>query len=102
MAFRITGWENSAYVNQIVDIKASLDVSFANFCELSYDSNKIDKYYKSFYSQDCNGCSDIYFSRELVWCQDCIEFINMSNKNYNLFNKQYTKEDYENFKNKLV
>ena len=101
LAFRITGGESSAYVNQIVDIKDSLDVSFANFCELSYDSEKIDNCYKAFYSQDCNDCNDVWFSRDLTGCQNCIGCINLRNKNYHIFNKPYSKDEYEDFKSKF-
>jgi len=101
LAFRITGGENSAYVNQIVDIKDSFDVSFANFCELSYDSAKVNKCYKSFYSQDCDDCNDVWFSYDLVGCQNCIGCINLRNKSYHIFNKPCSKEDYEKFKENL-
>ena len=97
LCFRITKGEESGYVNTIVDIKNCFDLSFSNFCELSYDSVRLNKCYQAFYSQDCDDCHDIWFSRDLAGCSNCIGCVNLRNKNYYIFNKPYPKEEYEKF-----
>jgi len=94
LCFRISGGEDSAYLNMIVDGKQSLDCSFLNHSELSYGSININKCYKAFFSQDCAECQDVWFSRDLVGCSDCFGCINLRLKKYCIFNKQYTREEY--------
>jgi len=38
---------------------------------------------------------DIYFSRDLMGCNSCFGCTNLRNKQYYIFNKKYSKEDYE-------
>ena len=41
------------------------------------------------------GCRDVLMSRYCTNCSDCYGCINLKNKNYCIFNAQYTKEEYE-------
>jgi CxxC-x17-CxxC domain-containing protein len=50
-----------------------------------------------FYSQDCDDSVNVWFSKDLVGCSDCIGCINLRNKKYHIFNEPYTKKDYEKF-----
>jgi len=95
LCFRITGGEDSAYLNTVVDGKQSLDCSYLNHSELCYGSTNVNKCYKVFFSQDCADCHNIWFSRDLVGCSDCVGCINLRLKQYCIFNKQYTKEEYQ-------
>src|SRR3989344_2822093 len=95
LCFRITGGEDSAYLNTIVDGKQSLDCSFLNHSELCYESVNINKCYQVFFSQDCTECQSVWFSRDLVGCSDCVGCINLRMKKYCIFNKQYNKEEYQ-------
>ena len=95
LCFRITGGEDSAYLNTIVDGKQSLDCSFLNHSELCYESVNINKCYQVFFSQDCTECQSVWFSRDLVGCSDCVGCINLRMKKYCIFNKQYSKEEYQ-------
>jgi hypothetical protein len=46
------------------------------------------------YSEDCNSCIDSYFLLNCRNCQNCFGCANLRNKNYCIFNEQYSKEDY--------
>jgi hypothetical protein len=46
------------------------------------------------YSKDCNSCIDSFFLSNCRNCQNCFGCVNLRNKNYCLFNKQYSKEEY--------
>ncbi|HEY4497228.1 MAG TPA: hypothetical protein VJC20_00495 [Candidatus Paceibacterota bacterium] len=97
LCFRITGGEDSAYLNTIVDARNSLDTSFSNHIELCYGSVRLNQCYQAFFSRNCEGCQNILFSRDLVGCSYCIGCINLRSKQYHIFNKPYSKEEYENF-----
>lgn len=48
------------------------------------------------YSKECNGCIDSWFLVNCRNCQNCYGCFNLRNKNYCIFNEQYTKEEYFN------
>ena len=95
LCFKADHSEDCAYLNTIQYMKDCFDVSFSNNCELCYGSVTINKCYRTFYSQDCEDCHDVWFSRDLIGCSSCVGCINLRNKNYHIFNKPYSKEEYE-------
>ncbi|MFA6397929.1 MAG: hypothetical protein WDK96_03765 [Candidatus Paceibacterota bacterium] len=48
------------------------------------------------YSKECNGCLDSWFLTNCRNCQNCFGCFNLRNKNYFIYNEQYTKEEYFN------
>src|SRR3989344_643302 len=101
LCFRISGGEDNAYLNTVVETKQSLDCSFINNSELCYGSVRINKCYQAFFSQDCEDCNEIWFSKDLAGCSNCIGCINLRNKQYHIFNKPVTKEEYKKFVDEL-
>ncbi len=101
LCFRITTGEDSAYLNTVVDAKQSFDCSFINHSELCYGSVHINKCYQTFFSQDCEDCNEVWFSKDLSGCSNCIGCINLRGKQYHIFNKQVTKEEYKKFIDEL-
>ncbi len=47
------------------------------------------------FSQECNNCLSSYFLLNCNNCQNCFGCVNLRNKSYCIFNKQYTKEEYQ-------
>jgi len=94
LCFKFDESEECGYCNTGTSLKNSFDVSFSNFCELCYDSSNLNKCNQVFFSQDCEDSYNIWFSRDLVGCNDCVGCINLRNKSYHIFNKAYSKEDY--------
>ena len=47
-------------------------------------------------------CSDIYYSKDLVNCQECMFCIGLRNKKYCILNKQYSKQEYFEKKEALI
>ncbi len=97
LCFRITGGENCAYLNTIVDAKECLDCSFLNQSELCYGSVRVNKCYQTFFSEDCEDCRDIWFSKDCIGCSDCFGCINLRGKQYHVYNQPYSKEEYLRF-----
>lgn len=54
----------------------------------------------------CNSCwktnENLYYCDYCVWCKDCFGCTGLKNKQYCIFNKQYTKEEYEQLVPKLI
>ena len=110
--------ENSSYSNQLTNCKdcylcfswsTSEKCSYSNrvnFCENWYDCLLIKN------SQECYECIDCFnifnckFSQKIIncqnssflfnciWCEYCFWCVNLVNKRYHIFNKEYSKETY--------
>ncbi len=95
LCFKFDESEECGYCNTGTALKNSFDVSFSNFCELCYESTNLNKCYQVFFSQDCEDSHDIWFSRDLVGCNDCVGCVNLRKKSYYIFNQPYSKEEYQ-------
>ncbi len=51
--------------------------------------------YNVAFSQESNSCSDSWFLVNCVNCQNCFGCVNLRNKQYHIFNKSYSKEEYQ-------
>ena len=87
--------EDSSYCDTCTNIKNCLDCYMTYESEHCYECVDIRKCYRIFYSTDCEESYDIYFSKNLVGCSNCFGCINLRNKNYCIFNEQYSKEEYD-------
>ena len=87
--------ENSYYGSGVMETKDSIDLYLVKKCELCYEIVNCINCYKTFFSQDCESSNDIYFSRNLVGCSHCFGCTNLRNKQYYIFDKPHTKEQYE-------
>jgi len=86
--------EDCMYSAEITKTKNSLDVTRIDSSELCYQSFALTKCYRTFFSSHCENCMDVYFSRGLAGCSFCFGCTNLRNKQYYIFNKQYTKDEY--------
>ncbi len=87
--------ENCAYSYRINYVKDSYDNSYLSKCELCYESFMLAGCYKSFYSSNCADCQEIYFCKDCVNCHNCFGCVNLRHKKYHIFNKPYSKEEYQ-------
>ncbi len=110
---------NSEYINQIVNVKNSylcfggrdyedcnycaqnffikncLDVDFSKKSEFCFESAHLRNCSRvkfGYYSEDCLDSWLIYACKN---CSNCIGCTNLVSKSYCIFNRQYTKEEYE-------
>lgn len=75
--------------------KDLVDCSFTHKVELSYE---VDDCYSSHdlrFSKSCYNCFDCAFIINCRNCNDCLGCINLRGQKYNIFNKQYTQEEYK-------
>ena len=97
LIFGAEGCENCGYGFAVNDTKDSYDLMNVHFLELCHDVLMVDKSYKVFSSQYCEECQNVWFSRDLVGCMNCIGCINLKNKQYHIFNKPVSKEEFGAF-----
>jgi hypothetical protein len=83
---------HSSILNGAKDTADSLRIFYGT--ELCYECVGIDKSYRIFYSQECDSCTDTWFSRNCYSCTNCVGCVNLRGASYRIFNEQYSKEDY--------
>ncbi len=102
LTFNTLELQNSLYSNEISFWNSISDCSYSRDLEECYECISCHSSYKLFYSQNCYSCNDSYFMFDCIWCNNCIWCYNLNNKEYCIFNKQYTKEEYESQKKDLL
>lgn len=83
------------------ECKLCCDCLYIEFCEHCYELVNAYKCFRSNFSINLEVCSDVHFSRNLINCKNCIGCVHLQNREYCIFNQQYTKEEYESGKEKL-
>jgi hypothetical protein len=86
--------ENCYYSMFIWDVKDSSDCFSVEKSERCFSCIDCYSCNSLKYSKDCNSCIDSFFLKNCRNCQNCFGCVNLRNKNYCIFNEQYTKEEY--------
>jgi len=89
-------YEDSSYSAQNFFLKNCLDVDFSHkseFCLESFHLRNCFRVRFGYYSEDSLDSWFIYGCRN---CSNCIGCTNLHNKNYCIWNEQYSKEEYQN------
>ncbi len=81
----------SAFLN---GLKWSADCLRGWKSELCYESTGFIGSYRTFFSEDFDDCVDVWFSRNCYGCTSCIGCVNLRGASYQIFNVQYSKEEY--------
>ncbi|MDP2630854.1 MAG: hypothetical protein Q8P56_05625 [Candidatus Uhrbacteria bacterium] len=72
-----------------------VDCSFVYNAELNYECVNCHRIYGSTFLNKCQDSNTCHFCYDCRNCQDCFGCWNMRNKQYCIFNEQYSKEEYE-------
>lgn len=94
MAFRATRADECAYIYVAIDVVDSIDCSFIVKSELCYECVNIENCYRLTFSQESVNCRESAFLYGCHNCTNCLGCVNLRNKEYCIFNEQYTKEEY--------
>jgi len=86
--------ESVYYSSVLKGLKYSLDCLRAKDSELCYESIGINKCYQTFFSDECDACVDVWFSRNCYNCTNCIGCVNLRGASYFILNVKYSKEKY--------
>ncbi len=87
--------ENVMYSSILLNVKDSIDCLSLKKSELCYQDIMCGKSYNTHFSEDCDDCNNVLFSKNCVGCSDCIGCINLRQKKFHIFNKPYSKEEYQ-------
>ena len=87
--------ENCSYGYWLQESRDCLDCSFVNKSEQCYETIIARSCYNISYSNESNNCMNSMFLRNCNDCSDCYGCVNLRHKKYHIFNKQYSREEYE-------
>jgi hypothetical protein len=87
--------EDCMYGNGVDFSKDCLDNSHINESERCYECFWIENCYRCYFSVICADCYDLWYCRSCIGCSNCFGCVGLRNTSYCIFNKQYTKEEYE-------
>ena len=89
--------ERVCFGNQVVDSKDSLDVAFSEKVEFSYENFECVRTNKLFFSCYSSDCMESYYLVDCRNCMNCFGCVGLINKQYYIFNKPHSKEEYKKF-----
>jgi len=73
-----------------------IDNSHINHSERCYECFWIEKCYQCYFTIMSAESRNLWFCRNCLGCNDCFGCTNLRKVSYYIFNKKYTKEEYEN------
>lgn len=94
LCFRSTNNEDCLYSHPIVDSRDCVDCFSVSQCERAYGCIDCFKCYNTQFCQESQNCTDSAFLYDCRDCSDCFWCVNLRDKQYYVFNKPYTKEEY--------
>ncbi|MEA3399401.1 MAG: hypothetical protein U9R00_02725 [Patescibacteria group bacterium] len=87
--------EDCFYSNGATHLKDCIDTSHCGKSEKCYESFWLSSCSNAIFSSQCENSYNISFCRDCVGCNDCFGCVGLRNKSYRIFNKQYTKNEYQ-------
>ncbi len=89
--------ENSAYNQYALKSQDCFDTYMVQDSQFCYESVFCEKSYKTWYSTLCFDCRDVYFSFDCRDCSNIIGCTGLRHKQYHIFNRPVSKEEFEKF-----
>ncbi len=86
----------------IVDSKDVFDGLAVYSSELSYEGVSSEKCHGCKFFTNCRNCSECLMVEDCSACKNCIGCFGLRNKQYCVFNTQYSKQDYKRFAQEYV
>ena len=101
LCFNSNHSEDCMYGNANDKCKDCIDNSHIKHSERCYESFWLENCYQCYFTIMSSESRNLWFCRDCLGCNDCVGCVNLRKSSYCIFNKQYTKEAYENEINKL-
>lgn len=86
--------EECFYMDKAIKNKDCADCDYLSGSELCYECLDSNQCYNCNYCRDCRNCTDSDFCYECRGCQNCFGCIGLQKKEFHIFNKKYSKENY--------
>ncbi len=87
--------ENVFYSTILNGLKYSSDCIRGFNSELCYESIGFTNNYQTFFSDECDTCVDVWFSRDCHGCTNCVGCVNLRGATNCIFNVKYSEKEYE-------
>lgn len=87
--------DNVFYSSILNGLKYSSDCIRGWESELCYESIGFINNYRTFFSDECDDCLDVWFSRNCYGCTNCVACVNLRGESNCIFNIKYSKDEYE-------
>jgi len=95
LAFSGGGNEDVLYSTNSSRNKESMELNETTDSELTYECFFCTKAFRTFYSAQIFESTDIWFSRNLVGCNNCFGCANLRNQSYCYFNEKLSPAEYK-------
>lgn len=95
LIFAVNYSEDCMYGGLVVSSRDCVDCSYCEKSELCYECSDIESCYNCRFSQNLKNCTDCSFCYDCIGCKDCFGCAGLNQKQYCMFNEQFTKEEYE-------
>ncbi len=102
MCFEIGQSEDMKYCRELIDMKKSQDVNNQWYSELEYEIMGFGYNYNVHFTLYSANCKNIYYCAFCQNCENCFGCVSLHHKQYCIFNKQYTKQEYEQLVSKII
>jgi len=89
--------EDCFYNTYAIWCKDTVDGYWVIKSEVCYECIQCERCFNLNFCQDCEGCNDCDFCKECISCRNCFGCYGLRHKENFIFNKQISKEEYENF-----
>lgn len=94
--------EDCSYCAQVVDLKDCYDNNYTEENQLCYEYLGMYSTQRTLFSLFCRHTNEILYSDYCVNCESLFGCTNLRNRKYCIFNKQYTKAEYEELAPRLI
>lgn len=94
LVFNADQSEDCMYSVGILQLKNCLDAFRAISSEFIYDSFGVFNSYQCFFNTTSTNNRNVWLSYDCEDCSDCLGCVNLRHKQYQIFNVQYSREEY--------
>jgi len=86
--------EDSLYSYSVFNCRNVMDCINCYDCELSYECSGCHNCFNSHHLTDCSNCNESQYCFDCKGCTSCFGCVGLRNAEYHIFNKKYTREEY--------
>ncbi len=87
--------ENCFYCEAVYKNRHCADCSYVQYSELLHECVDCVNCYNSSYLQDCKQTSESFLCFDCIGCNHCFGCAGLRHQQYHIFNKSFSKEEYE-------
>jgi len=95
LCFNGNSSENCLYCVGFGELKDSIDLYACHELELCYEVTQSGQSFECFFCKELKDCRNVWLSIDCIDCQDCFGCVNLRHQKYQIFNEQYSEEEYK-------